>query len=80
MVDVSRLTIAEAAAAFRSGRFTPLDLARAYLARVDRFDGELNSYITVTAEAAEAAARRATDELAAGIDRGPLHEIGRAHV
>ena len=75
MVDVSRLTISEAGAAFRGGRFTPLDLTRAYLQRVERFDPALNSYVTVTTTAAHAAAQRATDELARGIDRGPLHGI-----
>ena len=75
MLDVSRLTICEAGAAFRSGRFTPLELTRAYLERIERFDAGLNSFITVTAEAAIDAAGRATDELAAGVDRGPLHGI-----
>ena len=35
----------------------------------------MNAYITVTAERARADARRATDELAAGKARGPLHGI-----
>ena len=35
----------------------------------------MNAYITVTAERARADARRATDELAAGRARGPLHGI-----
>ncbi|HET9016586.1 MAG TPA: amidase [Thermomicrobiaceae bacterium] len=79
MLDVSRLTIIEAAGAFRAGRISPLDLTRAYLERVERLDRALNSYVTVTAEAALAAARQATDELAAGHDRGPLHGIPLAY-
>lgn len=74
-IDVSALTIVEAAAAFRAGRFSPLQLTEAYLERIQRFDGELNSFITVTADEALAAARTATDELASGTDRGTLHGV-----
>ena len=74
-VDVSGLTIAEAAGAFRAGRFSPLQLTQAYLERIQQLDHELNSFITVTADAALAAARGATEELAAGMDRGALHGI-----
>ena len=51
-IDVTALTIVEAAAAFRAGRFSPLQLTEAYLERIQRFDGELNSFITVTADEA----------------------------
>jgi aspartyl-tRNA(Asn)/glutamyl-tRNA(Gln) amidotransferase subunit A len=74
-VDVAALTIAGAAAAFREGRFSPLQLTEAYLERIQRFDNELNSFITVTADEALVAAQQATDELAAGMDRGVLHGI-----
>src|SRR6185312_10400803 len=75
MLDVSSLTIERAANAFRTGEFTPSDLVETYLARIEQLDPTLNSYITVTAEAARSAAAQATDELSRGIDRGPLHGI-----
>ncbi len=78
-IDVSRLTVAEAGAAFRTGEFTPVQLTETYLRRIDLLDARLNSFITVTADSALAAAHQATDELAAGVDRGALHGIPIAY-
>ena len=52
-----------------------MELTRACLARIELLDGELVAFITRTADAALLRARRADDELARGIDRGPLHGI-----
>jgi aspartyl-tRNA(Asn)/glutamyl-tRNA(Gln) amidotransferase subunit A len=67
--------ISVAAAAIRSGAVSAVDLTQASLERIDALDGQLQSYVTVTAEGALAAAHRADDELARGVDRGPLHGI-----
>lgn len=45
------------------------------LDRIERFNGTLNAYITVTADQALAQAHKADKELANGADRGPLHGI-----
>jgi aspartyl-tRNA(Asn)/glutamyl-tRNA(Gln) amidotransferase subunit A len=79
MIDVAGLTLAEAGAAFRRGQFSPLQLTEAYLQRIAHLDPQLNSFITVTADAALAAAQQATDELARGTDRGALHGIPIAY-
>jgi aspartyl-tRNA(Asn)/glutamyl-tRNA(Gln) amidotransferase subunit A len=50
-------------------------MTEAYLRRIERIDPAINAYITVTAERALADATRATEELAAGTDHGPLHGI-----
>ena len=73
-IDIASLTLAKAGAAFRRGQFSPLQLTEAYLQRIKQFDTELNSFITITADAALAAAQNATDELATGTDRGALSE------
>jgi aspartyl-tRNA(Asn)/glutamyl-tRNA(Gln) amidotransferase subunit A len=78
-IDVGSLTIAQAGAAFRSGQFSPLALTETYLERIGRFDPTLNCFITVTAEQALAAARRATEEFKVGLDRGPLSGIPVAY-
>ena len=54
---------------------SPVELVRAHLERIERLDGTLRAFITVTADAAMEAARAA--EAALGSDRplGPLHGV-----
>jgi len=52
-----------------------LEVTRALLARIEAVDPQLKSYVTVTAEHALADARRADEEIAAGLARGPLHGV-----
>src|SRR5688500_13881312 len=52
-----------------------LEVTEAVLARLDRLEGRLNAFITVTADEARAAARQADAELARGQSRGPLHGV-----
>ncbi len=72
------MTILEAAEALRRRRVSSTELTTAALARIDRLDGTLRAFITVTAEAALGRARKADSELASGRDRGPLHGIPMA--
>ena len=74
-MDLQGLTIARAAQALRTREVSAVELTEAYLDRIARLDPDVNAYITVTAERARGDARRATDELAAGRTRGPLHGI-----
>jgi aspartyl-tRNA(Asn)/glutamyl-tRNA(Gln) amidotransferase subunit A len=73
--DPTDLTLADAAAAIRARRLSPVELTDAHLARIERLNPRLNAYVTVTAERARADARRAADEIARGEHRGPLHGI-----
>lgn len=68
-------TIEELGTALRSGALTPTELATFFLQRLETTGRALNAVATLTPERAMAAARQAEDELAAGIDRGPLHGI-----
>ncbi|QLD11637.1 amidase [Microbacterium oleivorans] len=79
MIDVTEAGIAQLAAALASGETTAADLVRAYLVRVDAYDGPdtptaLNAVVVrnpdARAEAAESDARRAR-----GASRGPLDGI-----
>src|SRR3954454_11898304 len=72
---LTALTITQAAALFRARQLSPVELTEAYLHRIERRNPAINAYITITAEQARAQARRATEELAAGIDRGALQGI-----
>jgi aspartyl-tRNA(Asn)/glutamyl-tRNA(Gln) amidotransferase subunit A len=68
-------TIADAAAALRSGAVTSVGLVEQAIAVADRFDAELGTFLLRFPEQARAAAAVADAELASGIDRGPLHGI-----
>ena len=70
-----RLTVAEAADRIAAGRLSPVDLTRAYLARIEALNDRFDAYVLVRAEEAVAAARAAEAEIAAGRGRGPLHGI-----
>ena len=68
-------TIADAAARLRDGRTTAVELVERCLDAIARRDGELNAFITVTADEARGAAAQADRERAAGRPLGPLHGI-----
>ncbi|MCW5719513.1 MAG: amidase [Devosia sp.] len=69
------LSIIELGARLRSGRLTAKELTAATLARIARRDPAFLSFYQVLSESALAAAARADEELASGVDRGPLHGI-----
>jgi aspartyl-tRNA(Asn)/glutamyl-tRNA(Gln) amidotransferase subunit A len=69
------LTIAEAGTLIAKRELSPVELVQSRLARIERLDGKLNSFIRVLSEEALAAARSAEAEMMAGRRRGPLHGI-----
>jgi len=71
-------TIAELAGGLREKAYSSRELTQHYLDRISRHDPALNSYITVTAESALAAADAADKAIATG-DAGPLAGIPIAH-
>jgi aspartyl-tRNA(Asn)/glutamyl-tRNA(Gln) amidotransferase subunit A len=73
--ELTELTIAEAGGLIRERSLSPVELTQAVLDRIERLDGDINAYITVTEDEARDSARAAADEIAAGNYRGPLHGI-----
>jgi aspartyl-tRNA(Asn)/glutamyl-tRNA(Gln) amidotransferase subunit A len=73
--DVLDLELIEVAVLLREGQLSPVEVTRAALERIDAVDSRLRTFITVTAEAALAAARDAEDEIRRGGYRGPLHGV-----
>ena len=71
-------TISELAKGLRAGEFSSVELAQSFLARIQAHDPQLNSVVTVTAEAALAAARAADERLSNG-DAAPLTGIPYLH-
>lgn len=59
----------------RSGALTSSQLTDIYLKRIEKFDGELSAFITVTGDRARKEAEKADKERAEGRDRGLLHGI-----
>jgi len=75
VTELHYLTIAEASAKIRAKSLSPVDLAKAYFARVAALDGQLNAYLLPLEEQALAQACQAEAEIAAGNWKGPLHGI-----
>jgi len=73
--DLLDLSIAELATLLRDRKASPVEVTHAALDRIAKVDPRLNSFITVTAEGALGAARRAEEEITAGRWRGPLHGV-----
>ena len=73
--EMTRLSIAEASRRIAAGELSPVELTRAYLARIESVDRRVNSYITVTADRALEQARTLEAELVRGGPRSPLHGI-----
>ena len=73
------VTIGEIGAALRAKKISVRELTEEALRRVAEANPRLNAFLTVTEAAARARAEALEDELARGIDRGPLHGIPIAH-
>ena len=67
-------TLTQLAASLKSGEFSSRELTTHYLQRIEKADGELNSFISVTAEQALKHAESADNARAAG-NAGPLAGI-----
>jgi Asp-tRNA(Asn)/Glu-tRNA(Gln) amidotransferase A subunit family amidase len=68
-------TVVEAVAAIRSKTLSPVELAETVLARIERIDPMLESYVDVYREGALAQARAAEEAVSRGEPLGPLHGV-----
>lgn len=73
------MNIAEIGAALRSKKLSVRELTEDTLRRVANTRDRLNAFVTITDSDARARAAILDEELAGGIDRGPLHGIPIAH-
>ena len=78
MSELHDKTLAELSAGLAAGEYSSVELTEHYLGRINALDGQLNSYVTVTAEQALAQAKAADARIAAG-NAGPLTGIPMAH-
>ncbi|OEK06891.1 amidase [Roseivirga misakiensis] len=73
--EIAFLSIPELADLLRSKKLSSERLTKIYLDRIDRFDGQLLSVITVTRELALKQAKQADREIQSGNYKGLLHGI-----
>ena len=73
--DLCFHSLAELASLMRARTVSPVEVAEAHLARIERLNPTLNAFVTIMAAEARAAAHRAEAELKAGRWRGPLHGV-----
>ena len=71
--ELTQLTLVEAMALLRRRAVSPVELAQACIARIERVNPALNAFITVTAEEALRQAAEAEAEILRGHWRSPLH-------
>jgi len=77
-MELHQRDITELAAGLRAGEFSSEELTRHFLERIERFDGQLNSFVSRTEEQALQQARAADERLRSG-QGGPLTGIPIAH-
>src|SRR5688500_5820132 len=73
--DPALLPIAEASRLIAARKLSSVELTRACLDRIERYDASVNAFITVTGELALEQAAATDRELASGKSRGALHGI-----
>jgi aspartyl-tRNA(Asn)/glutamyl-tRNA(Gln) amidotransferase subunit A len=73
--ELRELTLADAASLVRGKKVSPVELAEGYLQRIDALNPKLNAYVTVAADEAMRSARQAEDDVARGLELGPLHGV-----
>ena len=68
-------SILEISQSLRRGEISPVELTKACLTQIEKFNPLLNAFITITADSALAEARKTEAEIQRGEWRGPLHGI-----
>ncbi|MBZ5694335.1 MAG: amidase [Acidobacteriia bacterium] len=73
--ELAFLSIEQAARLLRRKEISPVDLVEASLARIERWNPDLHSFLTVLSDRARRQARAAEKELKRGRARSPIHGI-----
>ncbi|MGE3076925.1 MAG: amidase [Dehalococcoidia bacterium] len=74
-MELTELTIAEAADKLVRREISSSELTEAYLERIERLNPSINAYVLVTAGRAREDAKRADAEIGSGAYKGPLHGV-----
>jgi aspartyl-tRNA(Asn)/glutamyl-tRNA(Gln) amidotransferase subunit A len=79
MSDIAEMNLKDLAAAIKRRKVSSVEVAKALLARIDKWQGALNAFARVEAAEALKSAKAADRALAAGKAKGPLHGVPLAH-
>ena len=74
-MELTSLTIHDAASLLKQKEISPVELTQSHLRRIQQYDQRLNSFITLTPELALQQARQAEMEIMQGTYKGALHGI-----
>lgn len=72
--DVVELTVADVQEGYRTGAFTAVELTRAFLERIGRYESTYNAFVSMNPDALRVAAELDAEYERAG-PRGPLHGV-----
>ncbi len=75
MTDLSDFGLSGLAAGVAAGRFSPVDIVEACLARIARLEPRLHAFVTLYEKAARQEAEEAARAIRAGQAKGPLHGL-----
>lgn len=75
MSDLTFLPATEMAAQIREKKLSPVDLAEAHLAKIERLNPKLNAFVQLDPERVRREAREAESAIAKGRELGPLHGV-----
>ena len=73
-LDVTELTVSDVQAGYRAGSFSAVDLTRAFLARIERYESHYNAFVSMNPDAPTVAAELDAEYARSG-PRSPLHGV-----
>ena len=74
-MELYELSIKEISELIKKKEVSPVELTKQILNRIERYDGDINSYVTVLSDYAIQKAKKAQDDIASGKYLGPLHGV-----
>ena len=74
-MELYELSIKEISELIKKKEVSPVELTKQILNRIERYDGDINSYVTVLSDYAIQKAKKAQDDIASGEYLGPLHGV-----